>query len=412
MYQDVPMLAPQSVDAMFTYQSTGQQSLQPGQQQGQAYHGSAHQTFAETPAAQNNFSRYQPPQADARPQQFPAPTFPANNALNIHAAPSTHPDPPPFSAGDLGLTNLVQTQDFMGWIDLAEYNPALGLPLAPSDNVTSVADQSSATASFTTANGNSQHIVWPNAVTASQGMPDTTMYNVPTLHHLQNNQYVSSPNQQSNTSTPTIQNPSNNANSLQTQVQQQQQPIDESMQLYYWSQGYPDIPLHNSNQATFPLSSQQPSSPGLGFRSNGNQIDPGHVQQQLNSNQTSISVGTSMHAFPNFNDTSLQYGVNGYPQSGNLQQYIIPTNSTNPFPISQNNFRDQTALLQPQSQADHDAQFIAYAMSAPLEARNLLQTPLPPRSDAYHQHTAVAGKMKTLSLGHEATNPSHSGQVL
>jgi hypothetical protein len=376
-YQDTPHVNSQDANAMFQYQAIPQHTKLQGQTYQVPLQPSPLPTQESFPKTANHFSRYQPPQTVQNPP-FAVPSFPTTiNALNISQLESAHEVAPPSNGGNLGLSNLVP-QDMMDWINMAEYN-AGGMSLG-SENAHG-ADLAGTTQPSFAPDATFDSLGWPQRMSSANGIPNGTAYHAP------QNQYLP----QSVPHTATAQIP-NHGTMLQPQAPlqpqtQQHNPAEECMKLQYWMQnGFPETPLEQSTMPrTLPT---QPSRHAPDFLPNTNGTPTVPQIQQMNP---------TMQHFPAYEEP-LGLG-NAYPKD--------PQYSSKPT------FQPQSAQLlppPPQNPTQQECeQFLAYAMATPLGTMSAGTTQ--PRSDAYQQHTAVAGQLETLSICPDYQNPA-SGRIL
>lgn len=375
-FQDPSEMIPQDANLMFPYQSI------PGPQSRRQEH-TYQAPQPPLPEATPQFSRYQPPHA-IQDAPFAVPSFPTtSNALNVSQVQESLAVPP-LSSGNLGLSNLVP-QEMMNWVNMAEYNA--GGMSAGSDNVQRPDMAGTGNSSYASDVAFS-NFAWPHGMSTVNGASNGTGHLANPIQ--QSNHYQQQPTQQANTAVPQVSNHNgmlHDQTSIQTQGQQHN-PAEECMKLQYWMQsGFPEIPLEQSTMPrTVPT---QQSASGLGFALNVNGTHPVPKQR----------MNPTMHGFSAFGESS---GLeNAYPQGS---QYLAnPTSSLRAQPAQP---------MQPVSQNPTQIeceQFLAYAMAGPMPTAAAGTTV--PRSDAYHQHTAVAVQMETLSMAQDMGNPA-SGQIL
>lgn len=373
-FQDVAQVNSQGGNAMFQYQAIPQQTKLQGQHPQASQRTPLQTSHQSLPKTVSHFPRYQPPQTMRNPS-FAVPSLPTTNDASSISQRQESPTAPLSSGGNLGLSNL-EPQDIMNWINMAEYN-AGGMSLGP-EHVQPLDMAGTAQPSFAP-DVSFSNLVWPQAVSSTKGIPNGTDY------HAQH-QYLPQPARRADTaSARTL----DHSTMLPPQAPLQppfrgHNPAEECMRMQYWIQnGFPEVPLDQSN-TSHPLPAQTPA-PALGFVPNVNGTQTAHLAQQVNP---------AVQGFPAYEESS---GLgNAYPKE---TQY-----PSNPKPALQSTPIQQSMPSVPQNPSQSECeQFLAYAMAMPLDT---MATGQAGRSEVYHQHTAVAGQLGTLSLCPEDVNPA------
>lgn len=331
--------------------------------------------------------------------------------LNISALPQTSARAMPFRE-DTGLSGLAQAQDFITWFDHDDNN---GTTVSSSVPKPMLSETTTASSSFAYGQFPEQSI-WQNSpmpFAEAEGLPGHHNGNGNPQQFQQNSQQNQSALQlQVQASAPpiTIQVPDNNAmnhdNSTNTmQVQPNNlMPSDECMQLYLWSrEAYPD-----ASESAFSMPNQPMSASNHEQRQTQPKTQTHSAGLPQQASLRGSGSGTTMFAVPAPKKSPMQQDNNHFIPERTQSHYNAPLPQAVPHHPSLI-IRQKRAPPQPDTQAVDNSQFMAYAMPAPVNSANDAHEPLMGRSEAYHQHTAIAGKLEILAL---ESNPSHSAGIL
>lgn len=387
------------------------------------------QNVAATTSTQNGHTRYQPsngqfvnPISGIQPSEvtytstFKAPKkaptaqpIAFGNALNVATFPQNPSATIPFQE-DAELSGLAHAQEFMTWINHDDN----GRTTMSSHIPTSTLNEPAMTPTFVYGQM-PDHMIWQNPVTPSQVAqgPSRDQFMSDALRQYQHNtnQNQSMLQLQMQTSAPatSMQASDNNAimnanttNSMQTQLGNQLPTGDECMQMFLWNQeSYPE-----TSQGASSMPNQQPSfSDQQAQQQNPTHNEPTGLARKANTQGSARRPPMFAIPAPKVPQSAPQTQRAATEAQAQYNVDLPQTVAHHAAPI----FRQNHVPAQPHSKAGDNGQFMAYAIPAPVESANSTRKSLMGRSEAYHQHSAIAGKLEVLAL---ETNPSHSAGIL
>lgn len=380
----------------------------------------------QSPSTQNGQVRFQPPSVNpasfaagfqsqaatyddsckTAPNLPDASSIPFGNSLNVVAYPQPSAVPGSYP-GDSGLSGLAQAQDFMTWInhdDNGKVTTSSCIGTAMSGGVT-------AGPSGFEYGQMPDRSIWQDTgmmCPGGQASPSDQMSSNP-AHQFQHNtnQTRSALQLQIPTSVPVpdmsdvnnkVAMNANTTYDMQTQPDSQV-TSDECMQMFLWSQEtYPQ-----ADEAAFSIpSSSHQAQPQF---QNSIQAEQKGLALSLDASEsaraTSFAIPAPKEARAESSRQSLSHKAVHSAHKTSLPQAV----AHQPAII----FPQNLAGPQPYPQVKDNSQFMAYAMPATLNSANGIQYSSMGKSEAYHQHSAIANKLEVLAL---EANTAHSAGIV